>query len=592
MNGNTTAANAMAGRKLASYTITGLKRWSCLTRELPPVSQVKALHVYDFDNTLFMSPLPNPKLWTSQTTGSLQTQECFVNGGWWHDPHILEATGQGIDKEEPRAWDGWWNEQIVDLVLLSIKQNDALTILLTGRGEDNFAQLIKRIVASKKLAFDMICLKPQAGPNNQTFTSTMNYKQAILQDLVHTYKDADDIRIYEDRTKHTRAFREHFETFNKTLLNSSDPASRKPITAEVVQVTETNTTLDPITETAEVQRMINGHNTALISGNHPLSAPLEIKRTVFFTGYLVSPIDTARLVTLVKLPSGTRENEVKFLANNIMITPRPCPQLLLDKVGGIGRKQTWQVTGIASWESRIWAARVTPVPANASYHTDNPTPIVVLALARNARPSEANRIQNWQPIPPDKQYIFQTEVGEKVQLRIEPAVEGEGEYGSLFQNRNPKRRRDHQEGPDSYRPARGGHHNDENRRLNGVNGGYRGGNQNRGRGGNNNANPGNQNRNTRGGRGGHNHRGNNSSNNRGRVGRGAYKSLDDVQNNSRYAHHGSSYQPNYDDGGPGQNFSNNNNDGYNSSFPALGGGIGTYNNGAQGGGDGGLPYGK
>ena len=82
---------------------------------------------------------------------------------------------------------------------LSIKQNDVLTVLLTGRGEDNFAQLIKRIVASKNLAFDMICLKPQAGPNNQIFTTTMNYKQAILQDLVYTYKDADEIRIYEDR---------------------------------------------------------------------------------------------------------------------------------------------------------------------------------------------------------------------------------------------------------------------------------------------------------------------------------------------------------------------------------------------------------
>ena len=60
-----------------------------------------------------MSPLPNPKLWIGQTVGYLQTQESFANGGWWHDNHILEATGQGIEKEEPRAWDGWWNEQIV-----------------------------------------------------------------------------------------------------------------------------------------------------------------------------------------------------------------------------------------------------------------------------------------------------------------------------------------------------------------------------------------------------------------------------------------------------------------------------------------------
>ena len=60
-----------------------------------------------------MSPLPNPKLWTGSSVGFLQTQECFVNGGWWHDQHILEATGEGCEKEEPRAWEGWWNKHIV-----------------------------------------------------------------------------------------------------------------------------------------------------------------------------------------------------------------------------------------------------------------------------------------------------------------------------------------------------------------------------------------------------------------------------------------------------------------------------------------------
>ena len=84
---------------------------------------------------------------------------------------------------------------------MSIKQDDALTILLTGRAERNFTDVIRRIVASKNLIFDMICLKPQAGPNNQKFTSTMKYKQAILEDLVHTYKEANEIRIYEDRPR-------------------------------------------------------------------------------------------------------------------------------------------------------------------------------------------------------------------------------------------------------------------------------------------------------------------------------------------------------------------------------------------------------
>jgi HAD domain family 1 in Swiss Army Knife RNA repair proteins len=62
---------------------------------------------------VFSSPLPNPQLWHSQTVGFLQNYECFVHGGWWHDPSILSATGEGIEKEEARGWKDCWNEEIV-----------------------------------------------------------------------------------------------------------------------------------------------------------------------------------------------------------------------------------------------------------------------------------------------------------------------------------------------------------------------------------------------------------------------------------------------------------------------------------------------
>ena len=236
-------------RKNTANTLTGLKRWSCQSKELPSmqdpenifsnaeslqaVSKIKALHVYDFDNTcklrnafatdeplklaVFRSPLPNPKLWNPYSASRIQNQDVFSGGGWWHDKRILEATGEGIEIEEQRAWSGWWNEQIVgyskpvvvprlileevELVRLSAEQGDALTILLTGRAERNFSPLIQQIVASKNLHFDMICLKPEVSPKNQRFPSTMQYKQAFLQDLVYTYHAAEEIRIYEDRPK-------------------------------------------------------------------------------------------------------------------------------------------------------------------------------------------------------------------------------------------------------------------------------------------------------------------------------------------------------------------------------------------------------
>ena len=185
----------------SSHSLVGLKRWSCQDKNLPGVAAIKALHVYDFDNTLFSSPLPNPQLWSGPSIGHLQTYEAFSNGGWWHDASILEATGQGVEKEEPRGWKGWWNEAILQLVELSMQQKDALTVLLTGRNETGFADLIKRIVKSRQLDFDLIVLKPEVGPAGQAFASTGDFKKEFLETLVFTYKAAEEIKVYEDRPR-------------------------------------------------------------------------------------------------------------------------------------------------------------------------------------------------------------------------------------------------------------------------------------------------------------------------------------------------------------------------------------------------------
>lgn len=82
-----------------------------------------------------------------------------------------------------------------------MKQKDAVTVLLTGRSEAGFGELIKRMVATQKLDFDLVGLKPEVGPNGQHFASTAAFKHAFLEDLVLTYEHADEIRVYEDRPK-------------------------------------------------------------------------------------------------------------------------------------------------------------------------------------------------------------------------------------------------------------------------------------------------------------------------------------------------------------------------------------------------------
>jgi hypothetical protein len=486
---------------------------------------VKAIHIYDFDNTLFKTPLPNPNIWNGYTIGQLSNPDIFVNGGWWHDSRILAATGEGHVKEEPRAWEGWWNEKVAELIRLSEEQKDSLTVLLTGRSESGFSDLIKRMVTAKKLNFDMISLKPAVGPNNEKFNSTMHFKQEFLKALMETYSKAEEIRIYEDRPKHAKGFRDFLTDYNKKQNGIGGTPTRGPITGEVILVPDQATTLDPIMEVAEVQHLINDHNEAIAANRRtgPRQEKLMIKKTVFYTGYLIKPADAKRLTKLAQLPASLKDSDIKVHGNNIMICSRPCPDSILEKVGGMGAKMTWEVSGTACFENSIWAARLAPVPPTAKFYTEHKHPLVVLALRKGSRPIDAGRIQNWQPVPPDKAFTFETVVGEKMLLRIEREEPGETEYESLFHNKTGFKRKHadeenayqrHQHNPHAGGGAPGGRNEHRNYHTSRGGGHGRGGRGGQGRGG----------WNQRGGRGGGGHK-------PARGGRGGghhYKSLDDV----------------------------------------------------------------
>ena len=198
--------------------------------------------------------------------------------------------------------------------------------------------------------------------------------------------------------------------------------------------------------------MINNHNASysLANTTRSRSRRLQIKRTFVYCGYLINAQDSARLINLASVAAPLIDSgDVRYMANSILITPRPAPRSILDRVGGMGKKVTWQVTGTAVFENKVWAARVEPTSSNEKYYTENPSPVVVLALRKGARPIDAGRIQNWQPVSADRALIFDTVVGDKITLRIENEDSGESEYESLFVNKSNKRKQAF-EGNDAY----------------------------------------------------------------------------------------------------------------------------------------------
>jgi hypothetical protein len=331
---------------------------------------------------------------------------------------------------------------VVELVRLSMRQNDALCVLLTGRSETGFSDLIKRMVAAKKLEFDMITLKPAVGPDNQRFSSTMVFKQRFLTTLMETYAKAEEIRIYEDRPRHIEGFRKFLDEYNDRQRGfGGGMVTRGPIDGEVIPVLDVSASLDPIAEVTEVQHIVMEHNEAFAKGVQGFQGEkLKINKTVFYTGYLINAADTEKLLRLMPLPRDLPDGELRLFGNNVMICPRPCPPSILEKVGGMGAKLRWEVTGTAVYDNSIWAASLRPVPPTARFHTDNSTPFVILALRGKARAADAQRIRNWQPVPPDKALTFEGTVGEKVLLRID-TIGGE-RYGNNSVNVGSRRRND------------------------------------------------------------------------------------------------------------------------------------------------------
>ncbi len=167
-----------------------------------------------------------------------------------------------------------------------------------------------------------------------------------------------------------------------------------------------------------MQRLINDHNAAVARGEPSSHGHLRIQQAVHFTAYLVDPSTVDSLTSLAQLPPDTPKEDVKYLANNIVITPRPASAGILRRVGGLGHKVTWRVAATATYENRVWAASVRPVPDTLSYHTESRVPLLVLAVRKGSRPVDANHIRHWQPLPPESAVTFDTVVGEKVLLEI------------------------------------------------------------------------------------------------------------------------------------------------------------------------------
>jgi len=142
---------------------------------------VRELHIFDFDATLFQSPM-HPDDWEGHI-------------GMWYD------TLQSLTPPCVVDSDVMWIDSTVAAAADSVSDPSAYVVLMTGRtAEPRLAARVAELLGSVGLRFDEIHLKPGGG------SRTLDWKSQMLHNFIQEFPDLEVVQIWEDRNDHLAGF--------------------------------------------------------------------------------------------------------------------------------------------------------------------------------------------------------------------------------------------------------------------------------------------------------------------------------------------------------------------------------------------------
>lgn len=270
-----------------------LKRWNSCPDQLnipkTPADNIKRIHIYDFDNTLYKSPQPNKSLFSRELlTFLLSENSNLPHGNWWSDNRSLKLSyldSQKKDNGEKRKQDSYWESGIVDLANESYADAETISIVLTGRKEAGFGSLINEMISNciPTTKFNAVCLKKHYVQHS----STAEYKIRCISDLIQTYSSSLlEVKVYDDRPGQLK----HFESFFSKINRDSQFKLNIRFRWFVIPVTTEFKYLEPSEEIKLVKRIIEEHNTI-----NPV--PRSIYETPIQTGFFLSVSSQKELIS-------------------------------------------------------------------------------------------------------------------------------------------------------------------------------------------------------------------------------------------------------------------------------------------------------
>jgi hypothetical protein len=350
------------------------------------------LRVFDFDSTLFKSPLPNPDLWTHSFLGTI-VSDCQ----WFCDPRTLSAPYvPQIPSTE------WWNHEIVEIA--KERSPTTLNVLLTGRRKELFLQRITELCQCVGLDFDCYFCKETACDSGHSGT-TLDFKLSVIEHLIDSFGNIRDIELYDDREKHVARFSSAFEclvaegridTFTTRVITIPeadhlfmDSELEKQLVFDLVRICN---------ERISYYRAHSRSYNNLADDRDPATRRVSISKFrkeivlqehIYYTEIVLDPSSILQLKKQFPTPAGW-----KWKGHHLTISFGKQNDTMVEQLGGVGSRWTLKATHIGTLPNIVTALKIEP----QNLVSENEVMHVTLFVSPVGNSKQANSIVQWEPL--------------------------------------------------------------------------------------------------------------------------------------------------------------------------------------------------
>jgi hypothetical protein len=310
-------------------------------------ADVEEIHIYDFDSTLFHSPMPNPLLWGNSSGRVISELD------WFSHIQTLPA-----DKHD------WFHPEMLQCALESLQKSTALVLLMTGRKREIFDIAIRKLCSAVGLHFPLLLCKEPG------FDNTFHFKSTVLRDLLALYSMA-KVYIYDDRIGHLNQF---------ALL-----LSQMNVQHEIRHIQHTLSSRLPEHEEFDlVKLMVHNYN-------QYNRTKIHLRQVVDYTCILLSAESKQSLLGMYPPRQGWNAH-----CDHITLCLGLQPNALMN-IGKVGDDIKFTATHYGCIESQIEALMVSV--HGKQYH-------ITLNVAPGIKPKKSLEILQWRPISPIELFGF------------------------------------------------------------------------------------------------------------------------------------------------------------------------------------------